>query len=179
MTVNNCYIVTEYCDGGDLASHLKRHGRLPEKQVISIVRDIFNGFRELANRNIVHRDIKPANILLSNGSCRIADFGFAKFDKDPGSREKYNVGTPLYMSPQALLLNIYSIKNDIWSLGILFYELLHGSPPWLCRNEADLIEKINKIPIKFTVNVCKELQELITGCLKSDENERIDVVTMA
>lgn len=130
MTVNNCYIVTEYCSGGDLATLLKRRGRLSEKEAVGYMRDIFNGYLELANRNIIHRDIKPANILLSEGSCRIADFGFAKYDKDPGVKEKYHVGTPLYMSPQALGCNIYSQKNDIWSLGIMFYEILHGTTPW-------------------------------------------------
>jgi|JI6StandDraft_1071083.scaffolds.fasta_scaffold07370_8 serine/threonine protein kinase len=134
MTVNNCYIVTEYCSGGDLATYLKQRGRLSEKEAIGFIRDIVNGYLELAHRNILHRDIKPANILLAEGSCRIADFGFAKFDREPGQREKYHVGTPLYMSPQALTCNIYSTKNDIFSLGVMFFELLHGYTPWQnCR----------------------------------------------
>ena len=50
-------------------------------------------------------------------------------------KEKYNVGSPLYMSPEALKRNIYSVKNDIWSIGIMVYELLHGETPWECKTE--------------------------------------------
>jgi len=68
----------------------------------------------------LHRDLKPANILLKNGIIKIADFGFVK--KQTGSvKESYNVGTPLYMSPEAMKENIYTTKNDIWSIGVMSY----------------------------------------------------------
>lgn len=180
MTVNNCYIVTEYCGGGDLATFLKRRGRLCEKEVIAIIRDVVNGYLELASRNILHRDIKPANILIAEGNYRIADFGFAKFDREPGQREKYQVGTPLYMSPQALKLHIYSTKNDIWSMGVMFYELLHGCTPWLnCRTEKDLLQKMLSQRAEFKVKVAKELEEFIMGCLEVEERKRLDTHQIA
>lgn len=79
------------------------------------------GFLEIADKNFLHRDLKLANIFLSKGSAKIADFGFAKKNINPGEREKYNVGSPLYMSPEALRRNVYSIKNDIWSIGVIIY----------------------------------------------------------
>jgi serine/threonine protein kinase len=57
-------------------------------------------------------------------------------------KEKYNVGSPLYMSPEALKKNIYSVKNDIWSIGIMIFELLHGETPWECKTEKELMDKI-------------------------------------
>jgi len=59
------------------------------------------------------------------------------------------VGSPLYMSPEALKKNIYSIKNDIWSIGIMIFELLHGETPWECRTETELIDKMTRIPVRF------------------------------
>ena len=80
---------------------------------------------ELSRNLVIHRDLKPANILLNDGECKIADFGFCTF-ADSVEKSGYNVGTPLYMSPEALKANIYSFKSDVWAIGIIFYEMLHG-----------------------------------------------------
>jgi serine/threonine-protein kinase ULK/ATG1 len=120
-TVNNCYIVTELCSEGDLASLIKTKKRLAETDANSLIGDIVAGFLEIADKNYLHRDLKLANIFISRGVAKIADFGFAKRNTNPGEREKYNVGSPLYMSPEALKKNIYTIKNDIWSIGVIIY----------------------------------------------------------
>lgn len=97
------------------------------------MKDVLSGFRYLAEKGIVHRDIKPANIFFKNGRCKIADFGFAKKISELKKRESYNVGTPLYMPPEALLSNRYSLQSDIFSIGVLFYEMLYGTSPWESR----------------------------------------------
>jgi len=79
-TVNNCYIITEFCTEGDLQTLLKKRDRLPEAEAVPVFRDIFKGFRYLANRGFLHRDLKPANIFIKDGMYKIADFGFAKRD---------------------------------------------------------------------------------------------------
>ncbi len=61
------------------------------------------------------------------------------------------------MSPLAILENIYTTKNDIWSLGVLFYQLVHGYPPWTCKNEGELLDKIKNVPLQFKVKISKEL----------------------
>jgi serine/threonine protein kinase len=78
----------------------------------------------------VHRDLKPANILVSKGTYKIADFGLAKYLQDESQLLKTRVGTPFYMAPQILKNERYTSKCDIWSLGIIFYQLLFGTLPW-------------------------------------------------
>lgn len=179
-TVNNCYIITEFCGEGDLASLIKLRKKLPEAEANSYIADIVAGFLEIADKNYLHRDLKLANILLSGGHAKIADFGFAKRNTNPGEREKYNVGSPLYMSPEALKRNIYSVKNDIWSIGVIIYELLHGETPWECRTEKELMEKMVKVPVRFpsSVRVSEELKDFIKRCLEVDEGKRIGVEGM-
>ena len=71
-------------------------------------------------RGILHRDLKPANILKTNAGWKIADFGFA-VESEAELKAKYNVGTPLYMPPEALIGNLYSQKSDIFAVGIMLY----------------------------------------------------------
>ena len=89
------------------------------------------GFVHIADSGFLHRDLKPANILLKDKTVKIADFGFAK-RAGSNPKESCNVGSPLYMSPEALQGNIYTVKNDIWSIGVILYEILHGKAPWNC-----------------------------------------------
>lgn len=96
-------------------------------------KQLFSGYSRLAEKGYIHRDLKPANILLKDGVLKIADFGFVK-KLTSSPKESYNVGTPLYMSPEAMRDNIYTTKNDIWSMGVMCYELLAGKAPWDCRN---------------------------------------------
>ena len=84
-------------------------------------------------------------------------------------REKYNVGTPLYMSPEVLNSNFYSRKSDIWSLGIVFYEILQGRPPWEPRNEKELRDILKeKKDLIFRIAIRDELETIIKGCLSHE-----------
>lgn len=127
QTANNVYIVTEYCNQGDLASHLKNKGKIGEEESLCMIKQIANGMIALMNNGILHRDIKTANILMKDGVMKIADFGFCDFLQDArGKHLKYNVGSPLYMSPEAYKKSSYSFKSEMWALGIILYELLLG-----------------------------------------------------
>jgi len=104
---------------------------------------VINGFQKLHENKVIHRDIKPSNILLHNGVAKIADFGFARiieteFDQMALSR----VGSPIYMAPQILEGSHFSSKCDIWSIGVMFYELLYGVTPWIAFGQCELLEKI-------------------------------------
>ena len=77
--------------------------------------------KEIVKQGIIHRDLKPANVLVHEGVFKICDFGFAKYFKELGQMNKTCVGTPMYMSPQALKHKPYTNKSDVWSLGVVFH----------------------------------------------------------
>lgn len=94
---------------------------------------IIRGYNNISNKGIIHRDLKPANIFLRNSQVKIADFGFALKSTDSKKYSSYNVGSPIYMPPEALNDNKYSFKSDIWALGVIFYEMLTGKTPWRAK----------------------------------------------
>jgi serine/threonine-protein kinase ULK/ATG1 len=120
-TKNNTYIITELCDGGDLAKMISSRRSIPESEAIPLMNQIINGYNHIHSRTIIHRDLKPANIFLRNQEIKIADFGFAMKQVDCRKYSSYNVGSPVYMPPEALNENKYSFKSDIWALGVIYY----------------------------------------------------------
>lgn len=89
---------------------------------------------------IIHRDIKPANILIKQGVFKIADFGFARQVDNNNDLMMSIAGTPFYMAPQVLLHEPYSSKCDVWSLGMIAYELLFGKLPFTANNIIELTD---------------------------------------
>lgn len=131
--------------------------------MILYLMDILNGFTTLVSNGIIHRDIKPENILVSNGKLKIADFGFAKVVLSSSQLNKTNVGTPVYMSLQILKNQKYTSKCDVWSLGVVIYELLFGKLPFYGSTEGQLIKLIERDLLEFPsdIKVSKEMRTLI------------------
>lgn len=173
-SVNNTYIIQEFCSGGDFRNYLTKRKKLPEFEARVILRDILNGFSELVQLGYVHRDLKPENILINNEVFKLADFGFATQVKNFQSLLKTIVGTPLYMSPQILAHESYTTKSDVWSMGLIYYEMLFGRTPWPARNQNELVENIKKMPIKFPFDtkISDISKEFIKSCLQYDEKNR-------
>lgn len=131
-TNNALYLVLEYCPNGSLGSLIKLNPNgLDEQEALRILKQILRGFQHCIKYNVIHRDLKPDNILNCNGIYKISDFGFAGVVMD-FQKQKMNavLGTPVYMSPQLLSDAAYTTKTDIWSIGIIYYCLLFGNPPW-------------------------------------------------
>ncbi|CAD8159971.1 unnamed protein product [Paramecium octaurelia] len=177
-TQNNIYIITEYCRQGDLAQKLKQFGYLSQEVSIAIVRQIIDGMYVMAQQNIIHRDLKPQNILINDDCVKIADFGFAK----PLNQlyNEMNVGTPLYMSPETIIKSQYNAKSDIWSLGVLFYEILFGYPPWQAQTEQELIFKVLNQRISFPdiPPVSETVKDFIKQCLIVDPYLRLGIAEL-
>jgi len=108
------------------------------------------GFKDLADNGYIHRDIKPANALVKGNIFKVADFGFAcKADLKGKELITDCVGTPLYMAPQLLEEKPYTAKSDIWSIGMMFYEMLFGKTPWPARDLHSFLENMQNTPIRF------------------------------
>jgi serine/threonine protein kinase len=84
------------------------------------------------------------------------------------------------MSPEALKRNIYSVKNDIWSIGIMLYELLHGETPWECKTEKELIEKMIRVPVRMreSLNLSEEMKQFVRKCLEVNEEQRMSLADL-
>jgi PAS domain S-box-containing protein len=132
-TKNNTYLITELCSS-DMNKVIKN--KLTETEACFYMAQLMEGYREIYDHQIVHRDLKPANLLITDSKIlKIADFGFGIKSKELAKPSKYNVGSPLYMAPESLKKNEYSYKTDLWSIGIIFFEMLTGDTPWRAKTE--------------------------------------------
>lgn len=176
-TVNNMYLVYEYCEGGTLEDIVQRKRFLPETEALNIFLQLLNAFKAIYKENILHRDLKPSNILIHNGVFKIADFGFCKKVSNPQELTFTMVGSPIYMAPEILKGFPYNIKGDIWSLGVVLYEMLFGVCPFEDKSLAGLIYQIDKKPLIFPReinNISKSTEELLRRMLVLDHRNRID-----
>lgn len=177
FTKNNVYIIAEFCNGGDLRGYLcKQKEPLAEEKARTILKDIIIGFKELINKKVIHRDLKPENIMINDNIFKLGDFGFSKHvDNFKDQMLKTLVGTPLYMSPQILKHENYTTKCDVWSLGLIYYEMLFGKAPWPARSQYELVKNITEIGLKFPYNVTitETSKNFLKQCLEIDEEKRL------
>ena len=127
------------------------------------------------DNNIVHRDLKPQNILINKDlTIKLCDFGFAREFKETQMSDTV-CGSPLYMAPEILKNHKYNIKSDIWSLGIIMYEMFMKDHPYKANNISDLISKLNNNkPILLNNNMDERCRELIYSLLTIDYTKRIE-----
>lgn len=168
------YLIMEYCNGGDLHQKIRK-GKISEDIAKNYMKQIMFALRYLKSLNIIHRDLKPQNILLTNDdkTIKITDFNFARemFDNDISQTF---CGSPLYMAPEIIKRNEYNVKSDLWSIGLILYEMVYGINPYIdCINIIDLLEKINKRSIKYNSSVSDDCNSLIQKLLIINPNERI------
>eukprot|EP01080_Neovahlkampfia_damariscottae_P008167 gene8167-12627_t len=173
------FFVTEFCGGGDLSQFIASYKTMDENLIKKIIFEIASGLSELHYKKIVHRDLKPANILLSNKknpSFKIADFGFAKFI-DENILSKTICGTVLYMAPEIIKGTGYDQKVDLWSLGVMWYELIYKRNPFSkSTNKQQFLQSVISGNIEFEdVNYSKECIELIKKLLEKDPKKRISI----
>lgn len=146
-------LVLEYCEEGDLAGYLTRHGKLEEKVARELVKQLCAALRQMREKGYVHRDLKPQNLLLTKSPSgqlilKLADFGFARVLRD-GELATTVCGSPLYMAPEILKYRKYTTKAELWSLGVILYEMLTGHPPWVAETIPQLLLKIDTVALEF------------------------------
>jgi serine/threonine protein kinase len=168
-------IVSEYAPSGSLRTWLEAHdGKAPSfDAAIQMTLQILAGLEHLHNRSIIHRDIKPDNILLQHEVPRLADFGIARVIKTDSS-SKGVVGTLAYMAPECFD-GKRSQQTDVWSVGILLYEMVTGAVPYRYADTASLISAIvGKDPPPLAKSVPKPLRKVIEGALTRDPTRRFN-----
>ena len=106
-------------------------------------------------------------------TLKVGDFGFAKKTEATRAQNQTIVGTPLYMSLQILKSEPYSSKCDIWALGFIYFEMLHGRTPWTGKSEYDLIKKIETKPLEIDHKFSYETKDFLEKCLRIEEKDRI------
>src|SRR5271157_5467923 len=169
------YISMEYVDGEDLGSLLRRIGRLPVDKALETARKLCAGLAAAHEKGVLHRDLKPANIMIDGrGQVIIMDFGLAGLSGH--LQGDIRSGTPAYMSPEQLAGTEVTIRSDIYSLGLLLYEVFTGKRAFQAASLRELIEMQERAAPASITTLVKELdpavERVIQRCLQPDPRQR-------
>ena len=171
------FFTMEYVDGEDLASLLRRIGRLPADKALEIARQLCAGLAAAHAKGVLHRDLKPANIMLDGrGQVVVTDFGLAGLvDQIPGSDVRS--GTPAYMAPEQLEGKEVNVKTDIYSLGLVLYEIFTGKRAFSVESLPELVrvrsESAPSKPSTLVKDLDPAVERVILRCLEADPANRM------
>jgi serine/threonine-protein kinase len=173
------FISMEYVQGEDLRSLLHRIGRFPAERGVEIARQICAGLAAAHDRGVLHRDLKPANVMIDErGAARITDFGLAVLadSADVQKRE----GTPAYMSPEQLDGDELTTRSDIYSLGLVLYEIFTGKMLFEARSLTELLElrrSATTKSVRLSNDIDPVIERVIQRCLAEKPDERLKTAT--
>lgn len=184
------FIVMEYIQGGDLTKYVQKYygGKsnktLPEKRVAELMKQLASGLEYLHNYGIIHRDLKPDNLMMTertiNGEVKIMDFGLSKM-MHHDEKVADGFGTLSFVAPEVLIRKPYNKQVDVWSLGVIIFNLISGDLPFddPSDNEEIIARKVVYSDIDFKnkvwEKVSREIKQVITECLIKDPEKRISI----
>ncbi len=172
------FITMEYVEGQDLKGMIRQSKQLTIGTAISIAKQVSEGLAEAHRLGVIHRDLKPSNIMIDkDGNARIMDFGIARSLKDKGiTGAGVMIGTPEYMSPEQVEGKDIDQRTDIYSLGVIFYEMMTGRVPFGGDTALTIAVKQKteepKDPREFNAQISEDLSRLILRCLEKDKDKR-------
>ena len=147
------YLIMEHCDG-DFTTFQKRRA-IKEKFIQRYMRQFRDGLKYLIDNKIFHRDLKPHNILIKNNIIKISDFGLAKEVSNITNKNVLKhtyCGSPMYMAPEMINYQKYDTRSDLWSIGVVIYEMITGTPPFHVKDFTQLKNKMTEkivLPDKY------------------------------
>jgi serine/threonine protein kinase len=171
------YLATEYVDGESLLQRLKRTRPLPIDEALSLSADLLRGLAYAHSKGIIHRDIKPANILLTtDGKAKIADFGVARPLHSSLTATRSLVGTPNYMSPEQVKTAPVSPRSDLFSAGVVMYEMLTGLKPFGAPELSGILYNVvNLVPPRVSItnpSVPEAIARIVSRLLEKRPEDR-------
>lgn len=171
------YIVMEFLEGKDLSKFIKRKNQLSFRKILQVIARVADALEYAHSREVIHRDIKPANImLLDNGGVKMTDFGIAKAISSSRTKTGVILGTPNYMSPEQIMGQKIDQKSDIFSLGVLFFQLLSGELPFQGKNLSSLLYQITQVkhpPVRdFNTKLPRVCGQIIDKALSKERDDR-------
>ncbi|XP_041832043.1 cGMP-dependent protein kinase 2 [Melanotaenia boesemani] len=167
------YMVMEFCGGGEIWTKLKEVGRFDEPIAVFCTACVVEAYAYLHKKNIMYRDLKPENLMLDmKGYIKLVDFGFAK-ELVRGEKTYSFVGTPEYMPPEIIKNQGHDFAVDFWSLGILIFELLVGSPPFSSSEPQKIYAKILDGVLKFPPYLNEAAKSIISKLCRPRPGQRL------
>jgi tRNA A-37 threonylcarbamoyl transferase component Bud32 len=171
------YMAMEFLEGEDLEKFVSKNNLLPFRRILDVLAKVADAVGFAHQAGVIHRDIKPANIMvLSNGGVKVTDFGIAKAMSSTRTRTGVILGTPNYMSPEQIMGQKIDVRSDLFSLGVLFFQLLTGELPFHGENLSSLLYQITKerhpSVRDYDPNIPKVCEQIIDRALAKDPNER-------
>lgn len=172
------FLCMEYIDGEDLASVLRRVGRPSHEKSVQIARQLCFALAAAHEQGVIHRDLKPANVMLDGrGNVRLTDFGVAGLLQDFTDAASIRAGTPAYMAPEQLEGREVTRRSDLYSLGLVLYELFTGKPA-VHANSIDELSRLHQSqtrpadPSSLVRDLDPAVERVILQCLEHDPNQR-------
>ena len=172
-TSSDFVVVTEFAHG-ELFEIFQDDKQLPETEIRTIAKQLIQALFYLHSNRVIHRDMKPQNILIgSNNVIKLCDFGFARAMSNKTMVLNSVKGTPLYMAPELVQEQPYNHTADLWSLGVILYELFVGTPPFYTNSLYSLINLIINDSVKYPSGMSGEFKSFIQGLLQKNPKQRL------
>ena len=179
---NRDYIVMELLEGVTLRQYIDKMHPIPYKQALYFSKQIAEALSHAHSKGVIHRDIKPQNIMLmQDGTIKVADFGIAAMENELDEKSNQAVGSLNYMAPEQLRGFAATASTDIYSLGIVMYEMLTGVKPYSGRNPSEVLMKINTneiLPVRaFEQSIPEMFEKIVSKAMSPDENTRFSTAS--